>query len=372
MSDRLTHIDEQGRARMVDVGGKPRTQRLARARARLRMTPRAATAVRDGSGPKGEVLTVARLAGVQAGKQTAGLIPLAHPLALSFLDVEASVDADAGVVTLEAEARTTAETGVEMEAMTAAAVAALTVYDMVKGLERGIEIEQVVLLEKRGGRSDYRREDAVGGAAADGAPAQSRDGRDDDAMPPAGNLAAPGGPPTGDGATALAKAGAAVLTISTSKAAGRGEDESGPRLRALAERLGFEVRAQAIVGDERLEIESQLRELADERGCALVLTSGGTGVSPSDVTPEATRAVIDREITGLGEAMRAASKPHTANWMLSRGLAGVRGGTLIVNLPGSPRSIDQIAEELEGPVRHALALIAGQSGGHPESSAARR
>jgi cyclic pyranopterin phosphate synthase len=348
VSERLTHLDEQGRARMVDVGEKPRTHRLARARARLKMTPQAAAAVRDGSGPKGEVLTVARLAGIQAGKQTAGLIPLAHPLPLSFIDVEASVEAGAGLVTIEAEARTTAETGVEMEAMTAAAVAALTVYDMVKGLERGIEIEQVVLLEKRGGRSDYERAESRAAAAPDG------------------SLTAPGAPASPE--TGAQRSGAAVLTVSTSKAAGEGTDESGPRLRALAGQLGFEVLAAEVVTDDRAQIESRLRELADERRCALVLTSGGTGVAPRDVTPEATRGVIEREIAGLAEAMRLASKPHTPNWMLSRGLAGVRGGTLIVNLPGSPRSIEQIGTELEGALRHALALIAGEGGGHQPSA----
>jgi cyclic pyranopterin monophosphate synthase len=158
MSD-LTHLGDDGRARMVDVGAKPTSERKAVARARLRMSPDTARAVERGDGPKGEVLGVARIAGIQAAKQTALLIPLAHNLALSFVDVRASVDVDAGLVELIGEARTVAGTGVEMEAMTACAVAALTIYDMVKGLERGIELEQVVLLEKRGGRSDYRRED---------------------------------------------------------------------------------------------------------------------------------------------------------------------------------------------------------------------
>jgi cyclic pyranopterin phosphate synthase len=141
---------------MVDVGAKDETERRARARARLRMSPQTARGVAVGEGPKGEVLAVARFAGIQAAKQTAMLIPLAHPLPLSFVDVSASVDEGGGRVELVAEARTTARTGVEMEAMTACAVAALTVYDMVKGVERGVEIEQVVLLEKSGGRSDWR------------------------------------------------------------------------------------------------------------------------------------------------------------------------------------------------------------------------
>lgn len=159
MSERLTHLDDEGRARMVDVGAKAETERVARARARLRMSPGTARLVEAGEGPKGEVLGVARLAGIQAAKRTGELIPLAHPLPLTFADVVASVDVDAGVVELVAEARTVARTGVEMEAMTAAAVAALTVYDMVKGVERGVRVEDVVLLEKTGGRNDWRLEE---------------------------------------------------------------------------------------------------------------------------------------------------------------------------------------------------------------------
>lgn len=160
MSDRaLTHLGDDGRARMVDVGAKPETERVAKARARLRMSPQTARAVEAGDGPKGEVLGVARLAGIQAAKRAGELIPLAHPLPLSFADVSATVDAEAGVVELVAEARTVARTGVEMEAMTACAVAALTVYDMVKGIERGVAIERVVLLEKSGGRSGHWRLD---------------------------------------------------------------------------------------------------------------------------------------------------------------------------------------------------------------------
>jgi cyclic pyranopterin monophosphate synthase len=154
---RLTHLDEAGRARMVDVGAKEIGERVARARARVRMSSHTALAVQQGDGPKGEVLSVARLAGVQAAKLTGQLIPLAHPLGLTFVDVQASVDVGGGTVELTSEARTVARTGVEMEAMTACAVAALTVYDMVKGVERGVEIEQVVLLEKHGGRNDYVR-----------------------------------------------------------------------------------------------------------------------------------------------------------------------------------------------------------------------
>jgi cyclic pyranopterin monophosphate synthase len=149
----LTHLDSSGRARMVDVGDKPATERRAVAQALVRMSPETAQKVLAGDAPKGDVLGVARIAGIQAAKRTAELIPLCHPLPLSFVGVEATVDASSGAITLTAEARTTGPTGVEMEAMTAASVAALTVYDMVKGIERGAEIAEVVLLEKSGGRS---------------------------------------------------------------------------------------------------------------------------------------------------------------------------------------------------------------------------
>jgi molybdenum cofactor synthesis domain-containing protein len=165
---------------------------------------------------------------------------------------------------------------------------------------------------------------------------------------------------------------AAIITISSSKAAraergedaGAGTDESGPRLAALVERLGLELAGCDLIADDRALIADRLRHWADAERCALILTSGGTGLSPSDVTPEATSAVIEREAPGIAEAMRDASRPHTPNWMLSRAVAGTRGATLIVNFPGSPVSIDQAGEAFAGLLSHALALIAGRPAGH--------
>jgi cyclic pyranopterin phosphate synthase len=157
---RLTHLDATGHARMVDVGEKPATERRAVARAVVRVSPRTAQAVQAGDAPKGDVLGVARIAGIQAAKRTSELIPLCHPLPLTFVGVEGTIDPQTGEIILTTEARTTGQTGVEMEALTAATVAALTVYDMVKGLERGAEIAEVALLEKSGGRSGHWRRDA--------------------------------------------------------------------------------------------------------------------------------------------------------------------------------------------------------------------
>jgi cyclic pyranopterin phosphate synthase len=159
VSEQLTHLNAEGRAAMVDVSDKDTTVRRAVARAVVTVTPETARIVVDGNAPKGDVIAVARIAGIQAAKRTHDLIPLCHQLPLSFIGVEATIDVEAGTIELITDARTTAQTGVEMEALTAASVAALTVYDMVKGIERGASIGGIELLEKSGGRSGlWRRE----------------------------------------------------------------------------------------------------------------------------------------------------------------------------------------------------------------------
>jgi cyclic pyranopterin phosphate synthase len=153
----LTHLDSEGTARMVDVTGKEVSERWARARAVVRMAPETAARVAAGDLPKGDVVAVARIAAIQAAKRTDELIPLCHSLPLTNVDCTVGIDAKAGVVTLVAEARTASRTGVEMEALTAVSVGALTVYDMVKGVERGVRIEAVELLDKTGGKQDWHR-----------------------------------------------------------------------------------------------------------------------------------------------------------------------------------------------------------------------
>jgi molybdopterin adenylyltransferase len=157
---------------------------------------------------------------------------------------------------------------------------------------------------------------------------------------------------------------AALLVISTSRAAGEAEDRALPELAALARGLGLEPGVEEIVTDEREAIAARLRELADSERFRLILTSGGTGFSPSDVTPEATADVIDRETPGVAEAIRLAARERTAHWLLSRGRAGIRGGTLIVNLPGSPRSIGESTGALGAALPHGLRLLAGEDDPH--------
>jgi len=169
--ERLTHLDAQGRARMVDVGDKEVTTRRAVARALVRMRPSTAALLGEGRLPKGDALGVARVAGILAAKRTPELIPLCHAVALSRVDVEVDVDAAAGLVTVSAEAQAADRTGVEMEALVAATTAALALYDMVKGVERGVVIEHVALHEKTGGqRGDWIRDPQANPATDGGTP----------------------------------------------------------------------------------------------------------------------------------------------------------------------------------------------------------
>ena len=153
MSQDFTHFDRRGQAAMVDVGAKPVTERTATARARVTMLPATLALIRSGGAKKGDVLGVARLAGIMAAKRTADLIPLCHPLPISAVTVDLTADEAAGAVEIAATVRTTGQTGVEMEALTAASVAALTVYDMCKSVDRGMRIEAVRLTHKAGGKS---------------------------------------------------------------------------------------------------------------------------------------------------------------------------------------------------------------------------
>jgi cyclic pyranopterin phosphate synthase len=302
-----------------DVSRKFTTLRTATARAELTAAPATLARLRAGDLPKGDPLPVARVAAVQAVKDTSRLIPYCHPLPIEHVEVGFDVGEDR--ITVDVAVKAIARTGVEMEALTGASVAVLTLYDMMKMVDDRMRIAGVELVRKRGGKSDFRE-----------------DGR----------------------AAALR---AAVLVASDSVAAGEKEDASG---RLIVERLaaaGVQVADYRVVPDEGADIAAAVRGWADDDGLDLVVTTGGTGFGPRDGTPEAMDGVIEREAPGVAETLRAFGQDRTPYSMLSRGRAGIRGRTLIVNLPGSRGGVGDALDALLPAVFHAYKMLHG--GGHP-------
>ncbi|MFI5060930.1 MAG: bifunctional molybdenum cofactor biosynthesis protein MoaC/MoaB [Actinomycetales bacterium] len=304
----LSHLDSDGRARMVDVGGKPETARTAVARGRLATTPEVVRLVGADGLPKADVLATARIAGIGGAKRTSEVIPLCHPLPLTSVRVDFSLDAAAGTIAIEATAKTTGRTGVEMEALTAVAVAGLTLHDMVKAVDPAAMLTDIRLAFKSGGkRGDWRRDGEAG-------------------------VAQPSVVETDADAGLRAPSPAVVIVSSTRAAAGEREDTTGPDIVLWLAEHGFPDASLRVVADAA--IAEALRGAVAERP-PVVITTGGTGVSPTDRTPEATAAVLDRQLPGIAEALRSRGSAHTPLAALSRGLAGVAGDTIVVNLPGS-------------------------------------
>jgi cyclic pyranopterin monophosphate synthase len=304
---------------MLDISQKTKTLRTASAQATLKLSPATVERILNNTIPKGNPLEVAKVAAIQAAKNTSQIIPYCHPLPVDFAGVEYELLRDKIVVTITVKA--IYKTGVEMEALTAAAVAALTLYDMLKMLDESMEICGVKLLSKQGGKSDFKDEFA--------APLK-----------------------------------AAVLVMSDSVSSGKKGDLSG---RMMVERLtkeGFEVTDYRILPDEREDIQQTLIHYADKMKLDLVLTTGSTGFGPRDVAPEAMLHVIEREIPGIPETMRAYGQERTPRAMLSRGKAGLRGNTVIINLPGSKRGVQESLDALFPGLRHSFDMIRDIK--HPE------
>ena len=260
-----------------------------------------------------------------AAKRTPDIIPLCHSIRLDSVQVECTLDAGNKKVRIQAFVKADWVTGVEMEALTAVSVAALTVYDMCKGVDKGMSIEGVRLLRKSGGKSgDY-----------------AADSKEEPSAP-------------------LRGVRAAVLTVSDKGAVGERIDTAGPALRGLLESAGADVVHTSVVPDEIELISEMVSRWSGDAN--LILTTGGTGLSARDVTPEALTRIADRTVPGLGELMRAESLKHTPIAPLSRGLAVTLGNCLIVALPGSERGARQCFDAVQPALRHALEVLGGLGG----------
>ncbi|QNE46063.1 bifunctional molybdenum cofactor biosynthesis protein MoaC/MoaB [Glaciihabitans sp. INWT7] len=314
----LSHLDEDGRARMVDVGDKAITARTATATGRLVTTPDVVALVRADDLPKADVLATARIAGISGAKKTSELIPLCHQVPLSSVSIDFQFTDDA--ILVSATAKTVGRTGVEMEALTAVAIAGLTLHDMVKAVDPAAVLGEIRLESKTGGkRGHWTRHGVI-------APAAVRSGT------------------------------AAVVVASTAGAAGTREDTTGPVIAAWLAEHGFAVDAVTVVADA--DIASELARVAASAP-AVIITTGGTGLSPTDRTPEATIALLDRELPGVAEAIRARGLAATPTAALSRAVAGTAGGTVVVNLPGSSGGVRDGLAVLDGLLEHLVAQVAG-------------
>ncbi len=309
---------------MADVSAKPASARKATARGRIAMGQEAFVRLREGTLRKGDPLPQAEIAALQGAKRTAEWIPLCHPLPIDHVAVRMTLEEATRSVAVEVEVHAFAKTGVEMEALTGVSNALLALYDVIKADDPALTISEIVLLEKSGGKSgDYRRDAAVPPATG----ARLRDVR------------------------------ACVVTVSDRVSRGEAEDKSGPALCAWLEAEGAKVES-ARVPDERAQIAEQIKNADAD----LMVLTGGTGLAPRDVTPEAVSDACDRLIPGFGEAFRAKTSIRTDKAWLSRAVAGMRGQCLVLALPGSEKAVREGLAALGPLLAHALHIARG--GGH--------
>lgn len=299
---------------MFDVGAKPDSYRTARAKAVLKIEAKTAVLIRQGNSPKGDIVEAAKIAATSGAKKTSDLIPYCHPIPIDHIKVQVSVKSRS--IEVDVEVKSIWKTGVEMEALSGACIGALTIYDMLKPIDDTLFISSVKLVEKSGGIGQFAIKK--------------------------GN-----------------KIRAGVIVVSDSVAAGKRTDKSGKFIVTKLKDRSIDVVKYQVVPDDSSVIEELLMKYSDDLHLNLILTTGGTGLGLRDVTPEATRNVLEREIKGIAEASRAYGQRRTPLSMLSRGVAGVRGKSLIINIPGSLNAVSESLEFLFPGLEHAFKMMEG-------------
>jgi len=299
---------------MIDVGDKPVSLRIATAEGLLRFSEGTYSLIRDGRSPKGNIHEMASISGTMGAKKTPDLIPYCHAIPIDSIKVNTSIERTSIKITVNVKGIW--NTGVEMEALTGASIAALSVYDILKPLDSSVTIESIRLLEKHGGIGDFKEKYPL-------------------------------------------EVTAAVITISDSRT--EEEDKSGKVLVDTLENQGFRIVDYKILPDDRETITNELLNLTDHKKVNMVITTGGTGVGPRDVTPEATTSILEKELDGIVENLRGYGQKRTPLSMLSRGIAGIRGKTLIINMPGSSTAVTQSLNALFPGIMHIFRMISGDT-----------
>lgn len=299
---------------MFNVGAKPDSYRTALAKAVLNIDAKTAVLIKQGKTPKGDIVEAAKIAATSGAKKTSDLIPYCHPIPIDHIKVQVSVKSQA--IEVEVEVKSIWKTGMEMEALSGACIGALTIYDMLKPIDDTLYISSVKLVEKSGGIGQFKIKD--------------------------GN-----------------KIRAGVIVVSDSVAAGKRADKSGKLIVKTLKNRSIEVDKYQVVPDDSSVVEGLLIKYSDDFHLNLILTTGGTGLGPRDITPESTRKVIEREIAGIAEGSRAYGQRRTPLSMLSRGIAGVRGKSLIINFPGSLNAVSESLEFLFPGLEHAFKMMEG-------------
>ena len=304
---------------MFDVGDKSETLRVATARAIIKVNPETIRLIKEGKSPKGNIVDAARISATMGAKRTWDLLPYCHPIPIDHIKVDVSIKTES--IEVDVQLKTTWKTGVEMESLTGASIAVLTIYDMLKPIDESLIIESVKLLTKTGGmKGFYERHDK---------PLK-----------------------------------AAIIVISDSVSKGERSDKSGKLAVERLKSAGFEIVDYRVIPDDPSQIESSLISACDELKVDLVVTCGGTGLGPRDSTPEVTRKVLEKEVIGISEVLRIYGQKRTPLSMLSRGVAGVRDKTTIVNLPGSVKAVSESLDALIPGILHVSKMLGGH--GHQQ------
>ena len=310
--NKFSHLDKKGNVKMVDVTDKVSTVRMAKAEGKISMLPGTIMAIQDDALPKGNVLTTAKIAGVQAAKKTAELIPMCHQLNLSFVDIEFVVMAD--FIQIKSTVKTKEATGIEMEALAAVSVTALTIYDMCKAVDKTMFIGEINLVEKVGGKSDHATE----------------------YRPQVG-----------------------VITISDSVSSGKSKDKSGPLLITGFSDSGCSVENKKVLPDGSDELTPTIQNWI-KAGVELIITTGGTGLGPRDLTIKTLEDIFDSKLPGVEQALHAYGRGKVKTAMLSRLTAGVVDGTIVICLPGSTGAVKDALNVLIPTIFHSFHMMKGE------------